>query len=99
MLQHGDLILVKVDHIPEDATPAEVPNVVLEGELTGHAHRLLGQAALVMLLKDQRFVRVEAPTKLLHEEHKEQTIPPGDYRVDRVQEYDPFAELIKKVAD
>ena len=46
-----------------------------------------------------RFLRVEAPIEVGHEEHKTVTIPPGEYRIGIVQEYDHFAEEARQVLD
>jgi hypothetical protein len=56
-----------------------------------------------MLFKDKnsgkRFLKVEEPTDLTHEEHKTVTIPPGEYEIRIVQEYDHFAEETRQVQD
>ena len=46
-----------------------------------------------------RYVRVETETPLRHEEHKEILLPPGEYRVGFVQEYDHLAEEARAVID
>jgi len=38
--QHGDVQLIPIDVIPDDAKSIGTRSVVQEGEMTGHAHRL-----------------------------------------------------------
>jgi len=95
MLRQGDVLLVRVDHIP--AVTKNVPRsqhgiVLAEGEVTGHAHRISSRhAQLVRTEEDVRFLRVTAPVTLRHEEHKTVEIPPGNYRVTIHHEYQPAA--------
>jgi hypothetical protein len=46
-----------------------------------------------------RYLRTHAPIEVGHEEHKTVTIPPGEYRIGIVQEYDHFAEEARQVLD
>jgi hypothetical protein len=39
------------------------------------------------------------PHELTHQEHGNIVLEPGTYRVDRVREYDHFAEEARRVAD
>lgn len=48
----------------------------------------------------ERFLSVKKePVALSHEEHKTISIPPGNYRIGIVQEYDHFAEEARQVMD
>ena len=74
--------------------------VLADGEVTGHAH--VAEAEGVTLTEETPAVkRLSAPkgAKVVHEEHKPVTLPPGDYEVRRVQEYDHFAEEARAVQD
>ena len=42
---------------------------------------------------------VKQPVKVKHEEHKSFTIMPGSYEIDRVKEFDPWEEEIRRVQD
>ena len=96
--QHGDVLITKVDAIPANAKKID-SRCLAEGETTGHAHRVVGDAELLQL-GQQLFLRVQGgDCRVIHEEHKEQAIPPGVYEIGRVQEYDHFAEEARKVAD
>lgn len=97
--QQGDTLYYPVK-LPEDINPLET-NVVQEGESTGHAHRLHGDGfQLYQRPSDKmKFLRVVRTTPLRHEEHKEIQLPPGEYRIGIVREYDHFSEEAKAVAD
>jgi hypothetical protein len=55
------------------------------------------------LLRDKvtgtRYLKVGEPTEIVHEEHKTVTLPPGEYRIGIVQEYDHFKEEARRVVD
>jgi hypothetical protein len=64
-----------------------------------------GEAPLTKcrILKDpksgERYLKVDETVDLNHEEHKTISIPPGEYRIGRVLEYDHFAEEARVVQD
>ncbi len=101
--QQGDVLIVRSDGpIPSDAKPKK-GLVLAEGEATGHAHRVVcppGVSAEMLELGTKIFLRIlGGNARVVHEEHKEQLIAPGDYEVRRVQEYDHFAEEARSVRD
>jgi hypothetical protein len=98
--QHGDVLVKRVTEIPPRARPTG-RRVLAEGEATGHAHRLVADAD-VEVYEDEGtlFLRVGARgAGLTHEEHGVGVIGEGLYAVDRVREYDHFAEEIRRVVD
>lgn len=114
--QQGD-VLIKPGKVPTDAK-VENSLVLAEGEVTGHAHRVvedwvkdmipaLGKGAStaseppVQLFKrgDDLYVRALKEWEIRHEEHKPITVPPGEYKIDRVREYHHFEEEARQVAD
>lgn len=107
IFRQGDVLLQKVNAIPEAAKDVTPPDriVLAFGEVTGHAH-----AVYEPLTKDtpkgkarlwdagaERFLQVLAKTSLKHEEHTAITLEPGIYRVRQQREYSP--EEIRNVAD
>lgn len=46
-----------------------------------------------------RYLKIDAPADLVHEEHKTIAIPPGEYRIGIVREYDHFKEEAREVID
>jgi hypothetical protein len=100
--QQGDVILHKVDNIPENAVkkqPTSRGYVLAEGEATGHAHTLSVDTCEMFEYVGITYVSVEEATPLKHEEHKEQQILPGVYKVGIVTEVDPFSGEIHQVKD
>lgn len=103
--QQGD-VLIKTTKIPKGLEKVEDP-VLQHGEATGHAHRLqmfkhdtgTGSWTVYKDKEGIRFLKVETPTDLTHEEHNTITIPPGEYKIGIVQEYDHFAEEARNVVD
>ena len=48
MYRHGDVLLIKIDKLPDNAKfKVKKGNIILEGEVTGHAHRLKGEAKIL----------------------------------------------------
>lgn len=107
--QQGDVLLKAVGEqrhdaqgeftgIPVNAKPRP-SRVLAEGEVTGHAHRIEGDAELFEL-GDRLFMRVlSGNCRVVHEEHNAQEIPPGEYEIEKVREYNPFTEAVQNVAD
>lgn len=70
------------------------------GEVTGHSHRAIAKTAKVYERDDgSRILVAPRGTKVVHEEHKPITVPPGEYERSIVQEFDPFAEEVRQVRD
>jgi len=83
MYRQGDVLIVKTEEI--NGKPKKLDHlVVMEGELTGHHHQLVGDA---VLFDDLQF-KVNSLSELVHEEHATIQIPPGTYRVVRQREFD-----------
>ena len=102
--QQGDVIIRRVRALPRGLTAVPIHArggyVLAEGEATGHAHLL--EAEGVEVFADEQgtlWIKSSQSAQLTHEEHHAQTIAPGLYRVDRVREYDAFAEEARNVAD
>jgi len=90
--QQGDLLIKPVKSLPDKCRMerrADRGWVLAEGEATGHAHVIEAEEGVTV--HDHlgtRYIVAETPVTLRHEEHGAQTIPPGTYRVDHVQEFD-----------
>ena len=90
--RQGDVLIMKVDAIPDNAQPAE-GLVLAHGEATGHMHRIMRAKAAKRFVADRlQYLAVEARCKVQHEEHSPITLPPGNYVVMIQVEYSP-AEL------
>ena len=88
MKRQGDILIVKISNIPEDATKRK-SRVLAEGEVTGHLHEL--DSGEVYEKDGVLYFRVssEKPSALLHPEHKVITFEPGVYKVVHQREYKP----------
>jgi hypothetical protein len=95
-VRHGDLLLERIDSIPKGAKERNT-NVILDGEVTGHAHRLIGGAILDH--EDRAYLSVPKTATVIHEEHNTITLPPGDYVVTRQREYNPYERAARNVVD
>lgn len=108
MFRQGD-VLVETVQKPK-ALGALVPldrgRVILAyGEVTGHAHAVMAEEEIADLPAAQlfeapggeRYLLVDRPCALVHEEHGRIALAPGAYRVVRQREYSP--EAIRNVAD
>lgn len=99
IIQQGDVILFP-EPIPKGVDELN-GNVVQEGEHTGHAHRLFdgGYQLFENPKTKERYLRVVTPVSFRHEEHHALIIPPGDYRIGIIQQWDYDTEESKRVID
>ena len=85
--RQGDVLFVKIEALPAHLTQRK-SNVVVEGESTGHAHRLVSGR----ILEDAKgflFLEILRNTQVIHEEHHAIDLEPGYYQVTRQREYSP----------
>lgn len=100
MIRQGDMALIAVEAIPDDAVVLprdESDRIVLAyGEVTGHAHALHEPGVTMLRTASQQvFLRVLEPSNLVHEEHDRITIPSGLYRVVRQREWSDADEPVQ----
>lgn len=97
MWRHGDVIIQAVGAIPEGARRSQRA-VLAYGEVTGHSHRMEApEHAELWEYQGERFLKLLATTRVIHEEHQPITLGPGIYRVWQQREYTP--EVIRSVID
>jgi hypothetical protein len=103
-IRQGDVLIRSVDVLPKGlkAVPRDGRGrlVLAEGEATGHAHVVEGEALFLaadLADLEGRFLQVEAESAVVHEEHGTLTLSPGIYEVRRQREYESDAE--RYVAD
>ena len=104
LLRQGDVLLVPVDRVPDDALVVELGSriVLAEGEATGHAHAVVGERVELVEADDGTlYVEVvgAAPAELVHEEHDTIPLLPGAFEVRRQREYEPLAGGDRWVSD
>ncbi|MBV8859864.1 MAG: hypothetical protein JOZ02_23235 [Acidobacteria bacterium] len=96
--QQGDVTIKPVAAVPSGASPLG-GRVLAEGEATGHKHLAEAEDVLLFMHEGALYMRVPSGTRVVHEEHHALDIPPGDYLVGQVREYDHFAEETRPVYD
>jgi hypothetical protein len=96
MARQGDILIVAITGEPPTSAReiAREPGgiVLAHGEATGHAHRIRSQHARFLENNGERFLRIDEPADLTHEEHAPIHLVPGAYRVVRQREYVPPRE-------
>lgn len=100
--RQGDVFLVQASGLPKGAREVEPENgrvVLAHGEVTGHHHSLPAVGVKLWECTDSpdRYLEVEEPASLVHQEHAEIPLPIGTYRVVQQREYSP--EEIRRVKD
>ena len=90
--QQGDVMIKPLEQVPEGGI--RVSGAVLaKGEATGHRHVAVGEGVAVLEREGVRYLNAPCGARITHAEHKEMAIPPGQYRIDIVREYDHFEEV------
>lgn len=91
MFRQGDVLLVAVDAVPEQAQaePRRGRIVLAEGEVTGHAHAIEERDARAFTHEGQRYLLTKSKAQLIHEEHAPIEVPPGAWRIVIQREYEP----------
>ena len=89
--RQGDVLLVGVHEIPEEAEPEPRSGriVLAEGEATGHAHAIHERDARTFTYEGERFLLTRSKAQLIHEEHGPIEVPQGSWRIVIQREYEP----------
>jgi hypothetical protein len=104
IIRHGDLLLMKVDSVPKDASVLNTLTLA-EGEATGHHHTITSGQALIYApatVTDDvaKYIEVKSKTaELTHQEHKPVELTQGAYKLSIEREYNPTDKVIRKVLD
>jgi peptidyl-tRNA hydrolase len=96
--RQGDVMLDAVASIPKSAVKVEQSLIVLQfGSSTGHKHAMGTEHATEFKTETERFIKVDAPTDLIHDEHSTIPIPSGSFKIVQQREFSP--EAIRDVLD
>ncbi|MBV9228137.1 MAG: hypothetical protein JOZ18_02400 [Chloroflexi bacterium] len=87
MHRQGDVLFVKVADLPP-ALIEQTRGVLVEGEATGHAHRLTA-GRVYQTREGWLFLEAVAGSNIVHEEHAPIELEPGYWQVIRQREYSP----------
>lgn len=96
MYRQGDLLIRKIDSLPEETLSEVKSGIILYGEATGHKHRIT-KGRLFKSKSDSMFLSVSRQGFIVHEEHNPISLSKGYYAVIRQREYHP--EEIRNVID
>lgn len=108
---HGDVIIEKINNLPSDfnSMKDEPNNALAYGEVTGHSHMLFrlnehgmeagGGFSLKQSNDGTKFLLVDQPIEVRHQEHDPRIIPPGKYKIGIQKEYDVWNKRLREVAD
>jgi hypothetical protein len=104
MRRHGDLPVHPVTKLPAGKEVKHNGSFVLaEGETTGHCHRITVEKPQDLMIFDMGnglyALNLTSQATISHEEHKTIVVQPGQYVVGREQEYDYFANAVRRVID
>lgn len=100
--RQGDVVIKKIEKLPDQEFKKKKELVLAEGEQTGHMHRIVkGKVELlVSMVNTVMFLKVLSDyATLFHEEHEDVVLPEGDYEVIIQREFDWFSEEVRRVVD
>jgi hypothetical protein len=91
LYQQGDVLLTRVElkSVPGTREPGLV---LATGASTGHDHTAAGEGVALFNERGSLYLNAPNGAEIVHPEHRTLPLPPGNYRIDRVQEYDHFGE-------
>lgn len=95
MYRQGDVLFTKIKTLPEGLTERR-GRIIVEGEVTGHSHRLV-EGRILESAQGHLYLEVLRATQIVHQEHNAISLEPGYYQVTRQREYSP--EAIRTVVD
>jgi hypothetical protein len=98
--RQGDVLFKQVKSIPMAKLKKRQSGHILEGEATGHIHKIVDlSAGEVLECGEGLYLSVtdDGGVAIVHEDHGTLTLPVGAYEVVRQREYSP--EAIRNVAD
>jgi hypothetical protein len=98
--RQGDLLFKEIKSVPKGDWKKRPTGYIVEGEVTGHVHRIADLDAAEVLECGEALsltVTAQGGVAIVHEDHDTLTLPPGNYEVVRQREYSP--EEIRNVAD
>lgn len=101
--RQGDVFIRSVDKLPDGVKQVQRDNgrvILAYGEVTGHAHAIEDRGATIYENPgvDDRFLILNGPATIVHEEHGTIALDPGVYQVNIQREYSP-ADLSRRVLD
>ena len=93
MYRQGDILLREIEVIPEGVKSSN-NDVILRGEATGHAHRIVNGTIFTRetFRSEEMYVEAKLEAALIHEEHNTIQVEAGFYEVIRQREYDPESQ-------
>jgi hypothetical protein len=101
--RHGDVILRQIEKLPgrHDVINNKPSCVLAEGETTGHKHLLTASEGNVLLIEShgERFLQLDRPATLTHEEHKTIQVNIGIYEILQEREFDYLEHTTVPVID
>jgi hypothetical protein len=88
--RQGDILIERIESLSgvPPLQPAQPFIEVAQGEVTGHAHVLLGVAMEADAPTAPQWVRLAFASTLKHDEHAPIQLEPGLYRIRRQRRYD-----------
>ncbi len=89
--RQGDVLFIQMESLPNCNARKRENGHILEGEVTGHVHRIEDlSSAEVLEIGAGLFVKVnERGVSIVHDEHNPISLPPGAYEVRQQREYSP----------
>lgn len=97
--QQGDVILRRVNSIPEGERKVTQKRLVLAHGESGHSHVIEDDEAELIQIGERMLLKLTKAATVTHEEHKPIRLAPGIWEVGRVKEYDYFSKMERQVID
>jgi hypothetical protein len=99
--RQGDILFKPITKFPVSRKRLKVrkDGVVAYGEVTGHAHKVTGDATVFERAADKLLIDVTGTAEVVHEDHKTIALPKGLYEVVRQRQHVPSTRRARFVGD
>lgn len=97
--QQGDVLLRKIQSLPEGRQIVTRKRLVLAHGESGHSHVIEDDEAELIQIGERMLLKLTKAATVVHEEHKPITLEPGIWEIGRVREYDYLQHMARQVVD
>jgi hypothetical protein len=98
-VQQGDLLMTPIDKLSDEGKSISVGKCILAHGESSHSHVVEDEEAELIQIGERMLLKLGRQATVKHEEHGPIALAPGIWEIGRVNEYDYFKDMVRKVQD